>query len=46
MIDSLARRGFLRGLASLPLIGGSIAILGAAFLKGGNHRDDEDRGRT
>lgn len=28
MSDHLARRGFLRGLASLPLIGGGVAIIG------------------
>ena len=28
MADALARRGFLRGLAHLPLIGGGVTILG------------------
>ena len=28
MVDLLARRGFLRGLAGLPLIGGGVTILG------------------
>ena len=28
MADLLARRGFLRGLAALPLIGGGVTILG------------------
>ena len=28
MADRLARRGFLRGLAHLPLIGGGVTILG------------------
>ena len=28
MADDLARRGFLRGLATLPLIGGAVSIIG------------------
>ena len=28
MSPALPRRGFLRGLASLPLIGGSVALIG------------------
>jgi hypothetical protein len=29
MSDALARRGFLRALAHLPLVGGAVSIIGA-----------------